>query len=233
MRMKEGHDRTYFAILQEIKTLLADGTLKAGCRLPPERACAEQYQVSRSTVREALRALELMGIVRCSHGEGNFLTDNVSECLVEPFALMFLMAGQNTAYIQQMRRAIEPETARLAARNRSPECALEILRLCDAIERNTGGSEYAVLDRKFHYLIAKEAQNPFLLSILTAASRLIEDQILRVRLAVMGDAQKVALVNVHHRAIAEAIAAQNEEEAARMMLAHMQMVGPYAEKISG
>lgn len=227
MRMYETHERVYFAILQEIKARLADGTLRAGCRLPPERACAEQFQVSRSAIREALRALELAGIVRCVHGEGNYLSDNVSECLIEPFSLMFLLAGQDPAYVQQLRRAIEPETARLAAIKRSEESARELFRICSAIEQSEEEVERAALDRQFHYLIAKEAQNPFILSILTAASRLIDSQIQRVREVILNDPRKSPAINVHHRAIAEAIAGQHEEDASRMMLAHMQMIDGY------
>lgn len=175
--MRETHERVYSAILQEIKARLADGSLRAGCRLPPERACAEQFQVSRSAIREALRALQLAGIVRCVHGEGNYLSDNVSECLMEPFSLMFLLAGQDPAYVQQLRRAIEPETARLAAIKRSEESARQLFRLCSTIEQSRNEAERATSDRQFHYLIAREVQKPFILSILTAASHLIESQI--------------------------------------------------------
>lgn len=175
--MRETHERVYSAILQEIKARLADGSLRAGCRLPPQRACAEQFQVSRSAIREALRALELAGIVRCVHGEGNYLSDNVSECLMEPFSLMFLLAGQDPAYVQQLRRAIEPETARLAAIKRSEESARQLFRLCSTIEQSRNEAERATSDRQFHYLIAREVQKPFILSILTAASHLIESQI--------------------------------------------------------
>lgn len=227
MRMHETHKRVYFAVLQEIKTRLADGTLRAGCRLPPERACAEQFQVSRSAIREALRALELAGIVRCVHGEGNYLSDNVSECLTEPFSLMFLLAGQDPAYVQQLRRAIEPETARLAAIKRSEESTRQLFRICSVIEQSEEEAERAALDRQFHYLIAKEAKNPFILSILTAASHLIESQIQRVREVILNDPRKSPAINVHHRAIAEAIAGQHEEDASRMMLAHMQMIDGY------
>ena len=53
MHMHETHERVYSAVLQEIKTRLADGTLRAGCRLPPERICAEQFQVSRRGLRQS------------------------------------------------------------------------------------------------------------------------------------------------------------------------------------
>lgn len=177
LSMRETHERVYSAILQEIKARLADGSLRAGCRLPPQRACAEQFQVSRSAIREPLRALELAGIVRCVHGEGNYLSDNVSECLMEPFSLMFLLAGQDPAYVQQLRRAIEPETARLAAIKRSEESARQLFGLCSTIEQSRNEAERATSDRQFHYLIAREVQKPFILSILTAASHLIESQI--------------------------------------------------------
>lgn len=153
--MQETHERVYSVILQEIKIRLADGRLCAGCRLPPERECAEYFQVSRSAVREALRALELTGIVHCMQGEGTYLADNISECLIEPFDLMFLLIGQNPEYLQQIRFALEPETARLAAIKRSDESIECLFRLCTLMEGCREEKIFSIWTNSFIWLSQK------------------------------------------------------------------------------
>lgn len=220
--MQETHERVYSVILQEIKIRLADGRLCAGCRLPPERECAEYFQVSRSAVREALRALELTGIVHCMQGEGTYLADNISECLIEPFDLMFLLIGQNPEYLQQIRFALEPETTRLAAIKRSDESIECLFRLCTLMEGCREEKIFIDMDQQFHMVIAEEAKNPFILSIFTAVFRLLESHTRRFNR--WRHIQERNVVYRYHRRIAEAIASQREKDAGNFISIHIQMM---------
>ncbi|MDD4699355.1 MAG: GntR family transcriptional regulator, partial [Oscillospiraceae bacterium] len=68
---------------------------------------AEEMSVSRATIREAIRALELIGVVRCVQGEGNFLTDNVDRCMVEPLSIMFMLGNGDALQVQQLRHGLQ------------------------------------------------------------------------------------------------------------------------------
>src|SRR5207253_9164354 len=79
--------RIYEEIVRQVKQMIAEGRLKSGDRLPPERDLAEKFVVSRSSVREALRALESLGLVEIRAGEGTVVRQVSVESLIEPPAL--------------------------------------------------------------------------------------------------------------------------------------------------
>src|ERR1051326_3600983 len=80
--------RIYEEIVRQIKTMISEGRLKSGDQLPPERDLAEKFVVSRTSVREALRALESVGLIEIRPGEGAFVKEVSVEALVEPLALV-------------------------------------------------------------------------------------------------------------------------------------------------
>ena len=82
--------RIYEEIVRQVKRLIAEGKLKSGDRLPPERDLVEEFMVSRTAVREALRALEGSGLIDVRAGEGAFVRDVSVESLVESLALVIL-----------------------------------------------------------------------------------------------------------------------------------------------
>src|SRR5260370_17760571 len=82
--------RIYEEIVRQVKRLIAEGKLKSGDRLPPERDLAEKFMVSRTAVREALRALEGSGLIDVRAGEGAFVRDVSVETLIESLPLVIL-----------------------------------------------------------------------------------------------------------------------------------------------
>ena len=82
--------RIYEDIVRQVRALIADGHLKSGDRLPPERDLAERFRVSRTSVREALRSLQSRGLIDIRAGEGDFVRDVSVEALIEPLALVIL-----------------------------------------------------------------------------------------------------------------------------------------------
>src|SRR5438034_8720601 len=106
--------RIYEEIVRQVKAMIADGKLKGGDRLPPERDLAEKFVVSRSSVREALRALESLGLVEIRPGEGTFVREVSVESLIEPLALMMVSQRGALAELFEARRLLEPGIAALA-----------------------------------------------------------------------------------------------------------------------
>ena len=115
-----GDERTFNGILDQITDNIQSGRLKAGDALPAERTMAETMGVSRPAVREALRALELLGIIKPVPGGGNYIADDLGSWLIGPLSILFKL---NNGYIrqnQQLREALERESANLAARKCTP-----------------------------------------------------------------------------------------------------------------
>ena len=82
--------KVYEQVAKQIQTLISDGLLKPGDKLPPERELAETFQVSRSSLRDAIRALEMLGLVEPRQGEGTVVRDISAEALVSPLASMLV-----------------------------------------------------------------------------------------------------------------------------------------------
>ena len=119
-------ERTFNGILNQIIENIQNGSLKAGTALPAERTMAETMGVSRPAVREVLRALELLGIVKPVPGGGNYITEDLDTWLIGPLSILFKLNNGYLRQNQQFRAALEREAAILAARKCTPLNAAEL-----------------------------------------------------------------------------------------------------------
>src|SRR5215217_1239373 len=102
-------------IVLQLTELIRDGRLRPGDRLPGERELAEQLKVSRSSLREALRAMESAGLVVSQHGSGVYVRDAVAWDAVSPLALVLQASGDTVGDLWEIRLIVEPEIAARAA----------------------------------------------------------------------------------------------------------------------
>src|SRR5215831_17829561 len=123
--------RIYQEIARQVKSMIAEGRLKGGDRLPPERDLADKFVVSRTSVREALRALESLGLVEIRPGEGTFVREVSVESLIEPLALVMVSQREAIAELFEARQMLEPAIAALAARRATPEEVREMERILE------------------------------------------------------------------------------------------------------
>ena len=109
--------RAYVRVIDYIKQEIRVGNLRIGSRLPSERALAEQLNVGRNSVREALRILEIMGTTVSTQGAGHFIAGNFESSLVETMSIMFLLKELSFQQVSQLRYAIEKHAFALAVEN--------------------------------------------------------------------------------------------------------------------
>ena len=95
--------------------MLKSGELKRGDKLPSERELALRLNVSRTSVREAIKALETLGLVESKHGGGNYIKNDFEDILLEPLSIVFMLLGSNDSEILELRKVIEPEVAKSMA----------------------------------------------------------------------------------------------------------------------
>ena len=152
--------------MAQIEGLITRGELKAGDQLPPERQLAEQFEVSRASVREALRSLELLGIVETRPGGGTFVRRAQPDDLARPLTTL-ITRGHSLADVIDVRGLVEPAIAERAARNiTAPELAQlrEILRVQEA--KVAAGESYVEEDTRFHEAIGQAARNELMVTVL-------------------------------------------------------------------
>jgi len=168
--------RLFEGVAQQIQRLIVDGALKPGDMLPPERELAERFDVSRSSVRDAIRTLELIGLVVPRQGEGTVVADVSPEAVVMPIASILTRKRELIAELLDIRKMIEPALAARAAERASAE---DIARLEDVLRRQrekTQRGEPAVEeDTEFHYLIALAAKNGVVRRVIDVLMRLLRE----------------------------------------------------------
>ena len=109
--------RAYVRVIDYIKQEIRVGHFIIGSRIPPERTLAEHLNVSRNSVREALRILEIMGIITSTQGAGHFIAGNFESSLVETMSIMFLLNQLSFQQVSQLRYALEKQAYALATQN--------------------------------------------------------------------------------------------------------------------
>jgi len=216
--------KVYEQVIEQIKFMITSGELKQGDKLPPERELVEKFQVSRTSIREALRALQIIGLIECRQGGGNYIRDSFEDNLIEPLSLMFVLQNSKNVEILELRKILEIETARLAAEKISDE---EIIRLGEVIGemKDSPSEEYNVkLDKKFHFIVAKASGNNLIISILKAVSSLMDSFIKEAREAIIDKDENKETLLEHHMNIYNALANHDMRKAEKVMADHMNLI---------
>jgi GntR family transcriptional repressor for pyruvate dehydrogenase complex len=212
--------RLYEEVMERLRELIDVQGLEPGDRLMSERELAERLGVSRASVRQALTALEVIGLVRVRHGGGVFLA-RAPDDVLPSLARELLDRYEQLPAVIEVREAIETQTARLAARRRNDrdlEAMRDALEAMEAAVRS--GGEPADGDAAFHTAIVRAARNPLLERLWADLSEPI-DQTRRASLARPGRPPRSLAA---HRTILEAIEAGAEDEAASRMREHLSVV---------
>lgn len=226
-----GEERAFDGILKQIIENIQTGNLKAGAALPAERTMAETMGVSRPAVREVLRALELLGIVKSVPGGGNYITENLDTWLIGPLSILFRLNNGYLRQNQQLRAALERETALLAAKKCTPLDAAELWMILARLDAAEDEKTRGKLDQELHQKIARIADNPMLYSVLAAADQLTENIIEGTRDYIMKKNQSASVVDEQHHKLVEAIINGNVEEAELAMSQHMETIEQYLDEI--
>jgi GntR family transcriptional regulator, transcriptional repressor for pyruvate dehydrogenase complex len=214
----------YEEVVARLRTFIDVQQLQPGDRLLSERELAQRLGVSRTSVRQALTALKVGGLVDIRHGEGVFLVRS-PEDVVPSLAQGLLDSHAQLPAVMEVREALETQTARLAARRRT-ESDLNDMRLAltDMSKLLDAGEDAADADRRFHNAIATASHNEFLVSLMNQLADPFE-QTRRTSLSRPGRPPRSLMA---HDAILHAIEAQDENGAAQAMRDHLKVVADIA-----
>lgn len=208
-------------VVQRILGLIQAGILVAGQQLPAERELASNLGVSRPTLREALRALSLMGALNIRQGGGVFVSALTSQDLLAPLDFYFNLENQRLETLFEAQIMLESEVARLAASKMTDE-------LIEQLESCLKGTEPVLdallawfeMDTQFHLLIAQAAGNIFLERVVHSVRFLIN----RNRLATVQSWSVPRISHAEHLRVLEALRKRDPEGAAAAMRAHLERV---------
>src|ERR1700687_3723090 len=214
--------RLYEQIVQQVEDSILKGQLKAGDQLPAERDLAQRFGVSRTAVREAVKALREKGLVEAYSGRGTFITDGTSQAIRQSLGLM-VKIGQpsGSVHLAEVRAILEPEIAALAA-TRIQEQHLALMREAVALmdRAKEDPDAYIEADLDFHLALAEAADNPLILSLLDSIVGLLREQRVRIFQVEGGPSRG----QYHHTRILQAVGHRSPERAREAMRAHLLQV---------
>jgi DNA-binding FadR family transcriptional regulator len=217
-------------VIARILELIRAGRLAPGARLPSERELAAQLAVSRPTLREALRALSIIGVLEVRHGGGVFVTSLEAGELLDPLNLFMSLSAENMGELFDARIAFEPLVAGLAASRLGPEALARLDGLVAAQRAAPDDAElFNATDIEFHKTILEASGNAFLsrigkvLQVLGETGRKAFQARRDVRLRSIAD----------HEAILAALGARDRAAAEAAMAAHMRHVRAALREVTG
>lgn len=224
---RDGRSRLFHQVVIDLCRLIRDGGFGPGERLPSERDLAERLGVSRPSLREALRALEISGIVETRHGSGAYVRDAFAPGLISPLALALEASGDVTGELWEVRIVVEPPIAARAALRADADDLARMEASVEAMFALANAPDHhdriLAVDREFHALIARASRN----SVAERVIQLINQVLFESRRHFTGSTERRLQACLRHRAILDALRARDSAAARDAMLAHLHEVEDY------
>ncbi|MEG2788107.1 MAG: FadR/GntR family transcriptional regulator [Romboutsia sp.] len=223
--------KIYQEVINQIQDMILTGKLKKGDKLISERELSENMGVSRTSIREALRVLETMGIIESKQGEGNFICNNIEASLIQPLSMMFTLNNGSYEDILELRSMIELEAVKLAAIRGSEEELEELKIISQYLMENDIKYDKSELDKDIHHKIACMSKNFLIKSLYAISSNLLENFIENSREQIVNYYHEEEILNVQHKQICDAIVSREPEKAYMYMKEHLDLIKNTIDKI--
>jgi GntR family transcriptional repressor for pyruvate dehydrogenase complex len=221
--------KTALTLALRIVGEIADRGLERGAPLPPEREMLAQYGVARGTLREALRFLEMEGVLTIKPGPGGgpIVSSPDHQTLASTIALLLQFAGARFRTILEVRQVLEPSIAGCAAERVTDEELAELRALLDDMRRQVDDERgFLEGNERFHELIAWASGNPLFGYLIGSLASITDGAVLGVRYS----PHKLRGVQRAHERVYEAIAARDPERAREAMREHMVEFATHIER---
>lgn len=207
-------------VVNHIRSLIENGTLQPGDKIPPEREFARTLKISRASLRTGIGYLAAMGVMNIRHGVGTFVADGPPEFGKTSLSMMSALHGFQSWQMFETRIILESYVAALAAERGKEEhhaaLAEEVAEMFASIEKP---AEYLIHDLRFHRIISQASGNPILAAIIETITSAFFDS----RRKTVDQATDLRQSAEMHRDIYRAIRARNLHEAHVLMEKHLRM----------
>lgn len=199
--------------------MIVAGELKPGERLPPEKELSERLGLSRNSLREAVKALELIKILDVRQGDGTYVTSLEPHLLLDAMSFVVdLHQDRSVIEILEVRRVLEPHAAGIAALRITDEEIAELRTRLTSVDESTPVEELVAHDIAFHRLITQAAGNKYLTSLLDGLS----SSTVRARVwRGLTQEKSVARTLLEHAAIVDALESRDPEVTKSWVTVHI------------
>ena len=225
-------NKTTDIIINKIRTAILEGKLQPGDRLPPEKILGEQFEVSKQTLRESLRALEHMGLIIMRKGAngGAFIVEVEEHIATQNLANYLYFKNLTIENLSELRRILEPHAAKCAAEEMSSKDLLLLENINKETRKYLEQEDWVQVTQteiEFHCHIARQTNNPILILILDFVENLLDDY----KKILKPDSEFMNRVLSYHDLIYQAILNKDGEKASQEMLNHVLDVEKYLAQL--
>ncbi|MGP0048609.1 MAG: FadR/GntR family transcriptional regulator [Solirubrobacteraceae bacterium] len=218
---QDRREPVYASVQARLRAFVGETALEPGDRLPPERELAGRLGVSRTSLRQALTALRVEGLIDVRHGDGIYLLRSVDD-VVPPIAAELGAAHPELPALGEVRNALEALAAQTAATRRTDDDLAAMVAGLRLMESEIAGGEPGLRgDRQFHRAVLDAARNEVLKKLLDAIADGSE-RIARASLSRPGQPERSLAA---HRMIFDAIVMREQDLARRLMYDHLELTG--------
>lgn len=207
-------------ILDDITKDIIGGVLKPGEKIAGEYELAKKYEVSRFTVREAMKKLDSMGLITIKHGIGSFVNEVTPESFMKPLLPVLVMSNIDIREICEARLPLEVQSISLCIDRIENEKLHEMKQIVVKMEKALNNKEfgkYNELDIGFHLLIAKASKNRVLFEMLNTLQDMLREQMKRDLIVPNSTERSIS----RHKLMIEAIERKEKELAKQLMTLHI------------
>jgi len=203
-------------LISSIKSMIVDGTLTPGAKFPPERDLAIKFSANRTSVRQALKVLEIMGVLTQRVGDGTYLSSSAESILNEPLDFLVLLDDLSHHELFETRLIVEPELAARAAERATVEDIAALRAAVLAMEKSKDTKERLSADLTFHDVVFRASGNRICQLLFKQIHRTLHTSMSRL-------SDRVALERplMYHRRIYKAIRERDAEDARQAMREHI------------
>jgi GntR family transcriptional repressor for pyruvate dehydrogenase complex len=208
-------------VADRIRMLVLDGTFPAGRPLPSERLLRGRFAVSRGSIRDALRMLEMIGLLETRHGQGTFPQELTVDRLVAPLASVMTYRQDLRDELMDVRRMFEPAVASAAATRATDEDFADLQRILETQRRKLKTGRSAIVeDTAFHAALARSTRNRVVVSIMAT----LNDLLVESRTLALKQKGRPERSIEGHEAVVAALRCRDAEGAARAMYKHIDQI---------
>jgi GntR family transcriptional repressor for pyruvate dehydrogenase complex len=213
-------------VFEQIKINIIKGEWETGDKIPSETELSEKFGVSRVPIREAIKNLNVLGVLETRHGEGSFVCKPTAGIVINSLIQMLVLGKSQIIEVLEFRRIIEVESARMAAVKASDEDICQLKADIESMDNLKGDSEaFAREDHAFHATLARATKNSLIIQVNLIIADLLIMQHESIR-KVTGDATPT-----DHTLIIQAIAERKPDLAAEIMKRHIDSTIDIAKKM--
>lgn len=216
------YGRLYEQIVEQIEKRILNGELKPEDKLPPERELSKQFGVSRTAVREAMKALTLKGLIVVHPGRGTFVTDDTSTAVRHSIDLLVRIGNEdNIRHLVEVREILEPEIASLAATRATDEHIAAMQEAVDAMDKAMDDPDaFIEADLDFHLTLAQGTDNALIPVLIDTLVDLLREH-RKHAASVEGGLERG---QPFHKIILDAVKNNDPDAARESMRAHLQQI---------